>query len=295
MKYLGEATYSPDVLPANIIKTLKGNKSKNLHLLQCYNVCLGVHRRAAKEYDIEEYANNDAYIERVKGSVQAGKLLKKTEVEALDQFARDHDLYLDSTEFDNKWKEQGERGGAEHNIIYDEEIGAFYKANVGSIHRTYLSYFHRMLIHNAKFPNTAVQLIGFLDGNSLDKNEWGYTWPIMPVIVQEHISVKSDGYTSVTEAEIEKLMKQYGFKPVKDHITKTKVYTDEDGIEISDLHDENVLRGEDGKLYVIDPDIMLTFETKMERIKNTPDLSLDNFLRDIKNEKNNLLSREHLV
>lgn len=141
---------------------------------------------------------------------------------------------MDGREFERRWKEQGEMGGSENDIIYDESTGLVWKRNrVDVMHVSWVQFFDRMLLHNAYFPEAPLRLKGFVDLES---------W-LCPVFTQPDVhAVRGAG-----RDEVEPLMKALGYvrKSCEDYAS--------DLLHVEDLHDGNVLVDEDGEIQVIDP------------------------------------------
>lgn len=102
----------------------------------------------------------------------------------------------------------------------------------------------RISLHNAYFPETALNVIGF-GRDELSR--------FKVVVEQTYIVGKS-----ITESEIQIFLERLGFKPRN---LRNWTYSTPE-IYLSDMHDENVIRSESGNVFVIDCDIRI----------NTPDL-----------------------
>lgn len=101
----------------------------------------------------------------------------------------------------------------------------------------------RITLHNTYFPETTLFVLGF--GRA--KGEFK--------IIVEQPFVKG---THVPDGEISKFAQRMGFKQIN---PKNWTYATAE-IYLSDLHDENVIRSEDGNIIVVDCDIRI----------NTPEL-----------------------
>ena len=160
--------------------------------------------------------------------------VRAAESAALRAFAVAHDLLLDGAEFERVWKEQGEMGGAENDIHYDERTGLVWKRNrVDVMHVSYVQFFDRMLLHNAYFPEAPLRLEGFVDSEA----------GLCPVFTQPDVHAER----GAKRAEVEPMMKARGHtrKEAEDYANRV--------VRIEDLHDGNVLVDADGVLKVIDP------------------------------------------
>jgi hypothetical protein len=163
---------------------------------------------------------------------------------------RDHamatGLITDRDQFTQLWREGGCVGGAEHEVYLSVTDNRIHKRNhknypMGSIGDA----IQRMRVHNAIFPNTEYRLEGIQVGDN------GCMWL--------HVSqdrVVFSGYGS--DAEVESMMIEKGFERVPLMIGKVTnkpnaYYHEALGILIYDMHTNNILKGDDGGLYVIDP------------------------------------------
>jgi hypothetical protein len=81
---------------------------------------------------------------------------------ALRQWAEESGLVMDEARFFQTWEAQGKRGGAEHQVYYDEQCGRWYKRLYHGVnHSTLGDYLIRMRLHTLMFPETAYRLEGF--------------------------------------------------------------------------------------------------------------------------------------
>lgn len=146
-------------------------------------------------------------------------------------------LLLNGETFNQKWREFGEVEGAEHRVF--AQAGRFYKCNNLLYHGTWLEYFHRLVLHNWLFPDTALRFEGFILVDAV----------LQPVVSQKAIR----GVRGATRGEVETEMRNMGFlrRRNDDYFSPTLQ------ILVEDLHDENVLVDADGDLFIFDPVIYL--------------------------------------
>jgi len=162
---------------------------------------------------------------------------------------------LDSAEFDRWWRDQGKRGEAEHRLYFDHTIQRWYKSNNLSNYGNWMAYFQALQLHSWLFPAAPLKLEGFI-------NEGPY---LRPVVSQPHIPA----VRGAAQGEVDEMLLRLGFEPIRardparqyDYLNKSL------GIEVSDLHDENVLVTQDGALVVIDPVPMMEEASKLARLK----------------------------
>ena len=163
--------------------------------------------------------------------------LRIAEMEALLAWSETNGLLWDAAEFTRRWLSYGEIEGGEHQVYQAE--GLFYKRNNMAYHSSYLEYFHRVVLHNYLFAETALRFEGFVWYDNL----------LQPVISQKALL----GRRGATRDEVEYEMKLRGFtRHVADNYHNPAV-----GILVEDLHDENVLVDTDGDLLIFDPVIYL--------------------------------------
>jgi phosphoribosylformylglycinamidine (FGAM) synthase-like enzyme/phosphoribosylformylglycinamidine (FGAM) synthase-like amidotransferase family enzyme len=151
-------------------------------------------------------------------------------------------LFLDPGEFERRWLEADSLGGAEQKV-YPAGNCEYIKANNGSYHGHWLQYFERLRLHAILFPDTAYQIVGLLDD--------GGQLAIVVSQPEAYAAKDSDGnYIGASRPRVEAHMNALGaFRFRNDDY-----YLPSEDLFIEDLHDENVLVGEDGEtLRFIDP------------------------------------------
>lgn len=86
----------------------------------------------------------------------------------------------------------------------------------------------------------------------------------LPVVSQQHVVSQRGAY----EPEIDAMMKQLGFAPIRSTNPARKFdYLNRSlGVEVNDLHGENVLIDFAGATFVIDPVPMMEQESKIRRL-----------------------------
>lgn len=175
---------------------------------------------------------------------------------ALRLWAEESGSVIDEERFFQRWEAQGKRGGAEHQVYYDEQCGRWFKRLYHGVNNSTLGdYLVRMRLHAVLFPETAYRLEGFTI-NPKSKE-------LAPVVSQPHVEVDIT-QPLVSKVETQDLMAVIGFAPV---LLQHEGVIDDGyfaylhpitGILAHDLHDENVVRlPEAAGLAVIDPYISL--------------------------------------
>jgi hypothetical protein len=171
-------------------------------------------------------------------SVKVNAGIRDAEASALRRFAVQNQLLLNGEEFENRWKAQGEMGGSENDITYDEATGLVWKRNrVDVMHVSWRQFFDRMLLHNIYFPEAPLRLEGFVDSNS----------GLCPVFTQPDVHAMR----GAQRPEVSAAMETRGYSRTRhDDYHSPQLL-------VEDLHDGNVLVDADGQLHVIDPVIFV--------------------------------------
>jgi hypothetical protein len=175
-----------------------------------------------------------------KGSPAETRAVKAAESAALRAWAQANGLLLDRAQFEKDWKEKGENGGEEHQVIVvgDRVLKRGFNDAWGVLrfHTSFTQYLERLAIHNALFPDTAYTLEGFME------TEKG-----LAPIVSQPARVGSPAPRHIVEQEMARL----GFAR-----TKEDNYRNAQGVIVEDLHDGNAKIDDDtGEIYFIDPAI----------------------------------------
>jgi hypothetical protein len=171
-------------------------------------------------------------------SVKINALIRRAEASALREFAVLCRLLLDGEAFENRWKAQGEMGGSENDITYDETTGLVWKRNrVDVMHASWRQFFDRMLLHNIYFPEAPLRLEGFVDSSS----------GLCPVFTQPDVHA----VRGARRQEVSAAMESRGYNRTRHDDYQSPQ------LLVEDLHDGNVLVDPDGQLHVIDPVIFV--------------------------------------
>jgi hypothetical protein len=163
-------------------------------------------------------------------------------------------LMLDAIDFKQRWEEQGRKGETEHAIYYDAGAARWFKLNNLTNHGNWLEYFHRLALHNWLFPEAPLEFEGLTEFDA----------DLLPVMSQPHIAASR----GASAWEIDQLMHGLGFQSIR-YTDPTRQYdfiNRSIGVEVNDLHDENVLVAATGEVVVIDPVPMMEQESKMRRL-----------------------------
>jgi hypothetical protein len=153
--------------------------------------------------------------------------------QTLEDYARQESIWFEHEHIKNKWKRIDNKNGAEAEI-YEDEDSSFVRKVFHYINSdTPLEFLdNRIALHNALFPDTKYELIGFT------KTIKGFAFIIKQPFIKGRETNKEDNLVE--------FMKHAGF------ITNGYNRYYNNVIEIEDLHEANVLKGEDGNFYFID-------------------------------------------
>jgi hypothetical protein len=126
---------------------------------------------------------------------------------AIAAWAGGSGFVLEEGRFNGFWDSQGRRGGAEHQVYYDPDLGRWFKRLFHCVNSSMLGdYLVRMRLHAVLFPETAYRLEGFTI-NSRNKE-------VAAVVSQPHVEVDTSR-PPVTKPETDDLMAAMGFAPVQ--------------------------------------------------------------------------------
>jgi hypothetical protein len=134
-------------------------------------------------------------------------ILDRAARSGLRRHIENHGPVYSESHFLVAWEAQGQRGGAEHHVYHDQDLGRWFKRLHRNLHYTTLGdYFDRLRLHEAIFPETAYRLEGFTI-NPRNKE-------LAPVISQPHVEVDTS-LIPVSKGETDALMGGLGFAPVQ--------------------------------------------------------------------------------
>ncbi|MDQ5930812.1 MAG: hypothetical protein QG594_2601 [Bacteroidota bacterium] len=161
------------------------------------------------------------------------KQIKSEETRNLKQFCDQNNFWKTNIDINTFVS-----SGAEQKVYLQNEFQVF-KLNDAIYYLSWEDYFNNLLLNNYFFPDTAYQLVGFYELETV----------LYAVVEQPFIK-----FDQLTELEIvKKFLNENGFINTRNH----DYFHPELGIILEDLHDENVLTLE-GNLYFIDTVFYLT-------------------------------------
>ena len=184
--------------------------------------------------------------DKTKGVIVFRRLIKEREQSALEKFAVENNLIVDTAVGEDI-------GGAEQSVYVSNNGSVVEKVN-GNVDpdTSWNDLFHRIAVHNTLFPDVAYTLKGFTYKDGL----------FSAVFEQPFIKSGGDVKFSKVKSEMVKL----GFRQLYPESTDPeKLFTfvnDKIGVIVKDLHGENVISGTDGVLHFIDPIIEFTEDRK---------------------------------
>jgi hypothetical protein len=240
--------YRPERLPSGTQRAIEGTI-----IAAAESVARSCHE-AVRPDQAREFTAEKRIADRRAGYFKVNRIVRPLEERALREWAAANDLMLDGNGFKQKWEAQGRKGETEHAIYYDPSTGRWFKLNNLSNHGNWLEYFHRLALHNWLFPEAPLRFEGLTT----------FEAQLLPVASQLHIVAARGAFFWETD----QLMQGLGFEPIRlvnparqyDYVNRSI------GVEVSDLHDENVLVTDAGELIVIDPVPMMEQESKIQRL-----------------------------
>ena len=217
----------------------------------------GIARRcheAIRPDQAREFAAEKRTADRRAGYFAVNRIVRPLEETALREWAEANGSMLDGGDFTRRWEEQGRKGETEHAIYFDEPAARWFKLNNLSNHGNWLEYFHRLALHNWLFPEAPLRFEGLTE----------FDGELLPVVSQPHIIA----VRGASQSETDHLMQRLGFDPIRqidptrqfDYINRSV------GVEVNDLHDENVIVTGADDVIVIDPVPMMEQESKIRRL-----------------------------
>lgn len=152
---------------------------------------------------------------------------------AAEALAKEMGLWLDFMEISNLGMPAP--SGMENEVYLNSEGNLVYKVNNLMLSHSVSEFLNRLLLHNAYFPQTRYDLYGFTGFGR---------GSIYPIVVQDYIK----DVTYASPEDIDAYMNNLGFNNIGE-----ARYSD-GTIEILDLRPRNVLKDQNGDLYVVDAD-----------------------------------------
>ncbi len=178
---------------------------------------------------ISSYLDNSAKTSRI---FEIDKHFKKEEAERLTHYISNNNLWIkiDTSQYVSEGAEQR---------VYLKDTQTVLKLNDSIYYTSWRDYFYNLLLHNYFFPDTAYDLIGFINENDV----------LYSVVQQSYVLITENTDLS----KVKEFLILNGFENNRNN----DYYNPDLGIILEDLHDENVLT-RNGLLYFIDTVFYLT-------------------------------------
>jgi hypothetical protein len=161
-------------------------------------------------------------------NLQKTRHTKAKETSALIDFISKYNLWFTRLD-ENRYAGEG----AEQKVYIEGDGRYVLKINDSIFYSSWLDYFHSLQIHNVLFPDTQYELLGFRKDNE----------KLYAVVKQ--LLVESTSQTNLQE--VKQYLENNGFRKIRNN----DYYSEDLGIILEDLHDENVLTNK-GVLFFID-------------------------------------------
>ena len=165
----------------------------------------------------------------VKREFESRSIIKEKQTRFLKTHAENNGLWMPTLSVDSQYLTRG----GESEIYLAPDHRHVIKVNEAVYYATWTEYFNSLVIHNLLFPSTVYELLGFTSG----KNE-----TLCAVLRQPFIEGGQADLESIKE-----LLTFNGFENTR----RQDYYNKEFGLELEDMHDENVI-AKDDVLFFID-------------------------------------------
>ena len=192
-------------------------------------------------------------------------------------WADENHLLLDGHEFQRRWREQGECGGHENDVYFDEASQRWFKRNNLSMHGSWLEFLQRLMLHNYLFPETAVTFEGLIV-NELKLSAELQELSKRSTTLRGMMAARGAGLAAVFAQPSVLIARRYvSHEELVHHMTKLghefvprsneTFINREAGIVVRDLHDANVVFNAHGEIVIIDPVPVLDSASKLDRLQ----------------------------
>jgi hypothetical protein len=158
-------------------------------------------------------------------------------------------LRIDGEFFQREWETCGSLGGCEHDVWPTQDGKRFMKRTQGLLHANWREYLRRLEMSNQLFPAVPFRLEGF--GNDTEGHFCTY--------------VSQPAVYPVTRGVPQRVVSGFMFSLGFTRVRPWDFLNEELGLQVEDLHDQNVLYGPEGNLFVIDAIIYLLAKNEAEQ------------------------------
>lgn len=178
------------------------------------------------------------------GPVETAGETRKREAISLKKWAEENGLLIPAEAFTDKWNSTKKIAGKERQVIYDSFNGNVLKRKKLLSSETYGSYLGGLQRFNVFEPQAPYDLMGFSDVDG----------DLMPVERQRFIQGEP-----ITFAELDKEMHKRGLTG-----DGGRYHDDMIGAGFNDIGENNAIKTPDGRVVVIDADVVIDAEEKAE-------------------------------
>ena len=157
----------------------------------------------------------------VKSEFENRTVIKEKQVGFLRSYSQKTGLWLDSLPQGSRYLTEG----GESKVYLSEDGRFVIKINEAGYYATWTEYFNSLLLHNLLFSNSAYTLLGFIE------------------VDEKLFAVVQQPFVEGEQASLEGIEEFLGFNG----FAKTKrqdYYNSELGLVLEDMHDENVITGD---------------------------------------------------
>ena len=192
----------------------------------------------------KEGCSIEVFATQLRGRIAEGKRNAQEDFEALsrklnieissllaEQMAKERGMWMDVSAFSSQWTPMP--SGVENDVYLSGDGNFIYKVNNLMTSKTVIGLFDRLICHNALFPQTHYELFSF---TGFGKGS------VYPILRQDFINYEREA----TPIEIDTYMSALGFERIKEGAYRNKDFV------VSDLHPRNVLRDNEGDIFVVD-------------------------------------------
>ncbi|MFN5251406.1 MAG: hypothetical protein ACK5DE_10175 [Bacteroidota bacterium] len=175
------------------------------------------------------------------GKARVGSGLVKRDADFFRSWAIQNNLFFTNPSEQLGFSKVKTTNGLESEVHFGNDGRTVFKINNGVNHTSWTEYIDRLRAHNILFPDAAYTLVGFTEVK-------GKIYPIVKQPIIKFTSVK------VTPSELQADLEARGFK----YRHRNYIIDEQNKVTIHDLHAENAVRTEDGRIVYIDPLIKFT-------------------------------------
>lgn len=201
---------------------------------------------------------------RIEKEAIAKDIVSKEQIELLD-WARRKNLFIEPTEFEKKWQEQGMIAGAEQQVVINDATVT--KRKMLWPDETWLDYFNRLSAHRELSPESSYAFLGFTEAKI------GNRTVTMAMTEQNFVTGRSalphEVDTYMFEKDFVKIPNTSGNENLQEWLDPKS------GVVVSDLSAANVVRTANGGTVIIDPQIEFLLPDVVNNIMENKDVKYE--------------------